>query len=108
MGVPKGNVVFTVLGQEVKVPIDKWERAQYEHGITQHIFRGRLARGWTIAEALNIPKGKMKISVEEHFEDEPEEKSECKPTKKAKKVMPRVAKTKYWFDTTWNQMFKGW
>lgn len=106
---------FKIGERRILIPLDRIEKAN-EKGISKHMIASRLSAGWQVDDALNVPKGETS-DIKRLYQEERERKERAKWREKTKLLkeqarLEMIRKHKrrdpYWFDITWNQMFKGW
>ncbi|WP_432445362.1 SA1788 family PVL leukocidin-associated protein [Staphylococcus aureus] len=89
-------------------------------GLTPEIVRNRVAKGWEMSEAIDAPFGMKlndyrEIQITKTLEREREMARQRRKEAELRRKKPHLfnvpqkhSRDPYWFDNTYNQMFKKW
>ncbi|HID9442992.1 TPA: SA1788 family PVL leukocidin-associated protein, partial [Staphylococcus aureus] len=122
--IAKGLTGDALIAPPQEKPPSKYTEYENEQmkkkGLTPEIVRNRVAKGWEMSEAIDAPFGMKlndyrEIQITKALEREREMARQRRKEAELRRKKPHLfdvpqkhSRDPYWFDVTYNQMFKKW
>ncbi|HCZ5651841.1 TPA: hypothetical protein O3M59_000828 [Staphylococcus aureus] len=122
--ISKGLTGDALIAPPQEKPPSKYTEYENEQmkkkGLTPKIVRNRVAKGWELSEAIDAPFGMKlndyrEIQITKALEREREMARQRRKEAELRRKKPHLfnvpqkhSRDPYWFDVTYNQMFKKW